>query len=326
MSLTDELYITVRAGKGGDGVVRWRREKFKPKGGPCGGDGGDGGDFIIEGIRDITALRRVSQKESYEAEDGQEGGSNSRHGANGKDFILSLPIGSLITNVATGEQVEVLQEGTKILLCKGGKGGLGNEHFKSSTNQRPMHATKGQEGEGGRYHIELKLIADVGLVGLPNAGKTSLLNALTNAGARVAEYPFTTLGPNLGAYFKYIIADIPGLIEGASEGKGLGHAFLRHITRTNVIIHCISLEQDTVIEDYETIRKELSAYPEIIEKREYVVLTKNDTVEESYVKKVTNELKSKKDAHVLSTVSVLDDDSIKRLGDSISQILQEQKT
>lgn len=324
MSLTDELNITVRAGKGGDGVVRWRREKFKPKGGPCGGDGGDGGNFYLEGVRDITVLRRVSQKELYEAEDGQEGSNNSKHGANGKDFVLRLPIGSLVTNTETGKQVEILHEGTKILLCKGGKGGLGNEHFKSSTNQRPMHATKGQEGEGGRYHIELKLIADIGLVGLPNAGKTSLLNALTNAGARVAEYPFTTLGPNLGAYFKYIIADIPGLIEGASQGKGLGHAFLRHITRTNVIIHCISLERDTVIADYDTIRNELSLYPEILDKSEYIVLTKSDTVDVSTVKKIKKDLKTQKNLSILGVVSVLDDNSIKELGDSISQLFQKE--
>ena len=207
----------------------------------------NGGHFIVEAIRDITALRNVVRKDIYKAGDGYPGQKNSMHGANGEEYVLQLPLGSRITNKETGEYFDLVTEGERIRLLRGGEGGYGNEHFKSSINQTPMEATKGKDGEQGTFHIELKLIADVGLVGLPNAGKTSLLNAVTNANARVADYPFTTLDPNLGMYHKYIIADIPGLIEGASEGKGLGHKFLRHISRTDVILHCISLESTDVI-------------------------------------------------------------------------------
>lgn len=315
--LTDEVTFFARAGRGGDGVVRWRKEKYKPKGGPCGGDGGRGGDFYVEGIRDIMVLRKVAQKDSYEAEDGEEGGKNSMHGADGDDFVLKLPIGSKITNVDTGEDFELLKDGERVLLRKGGKGGLGNEHFKSSTNQRPMHATKGEEGEKGTYHVELKIIADAGLVGLPNAGKSSLLNALTNAGIRVDAYPFTTLGPNLGVYFNYILADIPGLIEGASTGKGLGHAFLRHITRTSVILHCISLERENILDDYNTVRAEIESYPGLQDKNEYLILTKSDMIEKEKVDTVVQQLKKETGKEVLGIVSILDDSSIKNLGDSI---------
>jgi len=325
MTLIDEFTITASAGRGGDGVVRWLREKFKPKGGPNGGDGGNGGHFYVEGIRDVTALRRVTRKDTYTAEDGFPGSKNSMHGANGKDFTLQLPIGSVITNLETGTSVELTKDGEKLRLLKGGVGGFGNEHFKSSINQTPMEATKGKEGESGKFHIELKLIADVGLVGLPNAGKTSLLNALTNTDARVADYPFTTLDPNLGVYHKYILADIPGLIEGASEGKGLGHKFLRHITRTSVILHCISLERDNPTNDYEVIRKELSSYPEIIDKNEYIVLTKSDTVSEKVVKETKKLIETKLHIKVFSVVSVLDDEAIKTLGDKLIQVLREDK-
>lgn len=322
MAFFDEHTIFAAGGRGGDGVVRWCREKFKPKGGPNGGDGGKGGDFYVEAIRDITALRNVVRKEIYKAGDGHPGAKNSMHGANGEDFVLQLPVGSHITNKETGATFELITEGERIRLLKGGVGGFGNEHFKSSINQTPMQATKGKEGEEGTFHIELKLIADVGLVGLPNAGKTSLLNALTNTDARVAEYPFTTLDPNLGVYHKYVLADIPGLIEGASEGKGLGYKFLRHITRTSVIIHCISLERDSILKDYDVIRKELSSYPEILEKKEYIVLTKSDTVENDVAQKIKKDLEEKLGKEILCIVSIIDDQSIKLFGDSLIRILR----
>ena len=326
MALIDEHTIYASAGRGGDGVVRWLREKFKPKGGPNGGDGGNGGHFYIEAIRDITALRRVIRKDTYQAENGFPGSKNSMHGANGDDFTLQLPLGSVVTNLETGDVVELTRDGEKIRLLQGGAGGFGNEHFKSSINQTPMEATQGKEGEHGKFHIELKLIADVGLVGLPNAGKTSLLNALTNTDARVADYPFTTLDPNLGVYHKYILADIPGLIEGASEGKGLGHKFLRHITRTSVILHCISLERDNPIQDYEVIRKELSSYPDIIEKKEYIILTKSDTVTKKAAEDIQTMVETNLNKKVLSIVSVLDDDAIKNFGDILIKVLRDIKT
>jgi GTP-binding protein len=324
MALIDEHTFFATAGRGGDGVVHWHREKFKPKGGPDGGDGGRGGHLYVEGVRDITALKNIIRKNKFKADDGKAGGKNSMHGADGEDFVVKLPTGSIITNQDTGESFELIREGEKILLLKGGKGGLGNEHFKSSINQTPTQATKGGEGEQGRFHVELRLIADVGLVGLPNAGKTSLLNALTNAKAKVAEYSFTTLDPNLGVYQNYIIADIPGLIEGASEGKGLGHKFLRHITRTSVILHCISLERDTVIEDYKLILNELDLFPGLSQKKEYIVLTKSDAVPETKVKEVKSLLENKLKKKVLATVTILDDTSVKKFADLLVEVLRTQ--
>lgn len=324
MSLIDEHNFQATAGRGGDGVVRWNREKFKPKGGPNGGDGGRGGNFYIEAIRDITALKDIIRKNKFKADDGESGSKNSMHGADGKDFVLKLPIGSVITNIHTGEIKEIINDGERTLLLKGGKGGFGNEHFKSSTNQTPMQATKGAEGESGEYHVELRLIANVGLVGLPNVGKTSILNALTNAGARVADYPFTTLDPNLGVYYKYILADIPGLIEGASSGKGLGHKFLRHISRTSFILHCISLERDTVIDDYNVVHKELSSFEGLDDKYEYIVLTKTDTVTETAIKNAISLIQKILHKKVLATVTILDDASIKNFGDKFVSVLREQ--
>lgn len=322
MALTDEVTFFAKAGRGGDGVVRWRREKFKPKGGPAGGDGGKGGDFYVKGIRDITVLRRIAQKDTYAAQDGEAGKKNSMHGKNGEDFILELPLGSVITNTETGKTIEIVHDNEETLLLQGGEGGLGNEHFKSSTNQQPMEATKGQFGEKGDFQVELKLIADVGLVGLPNAGKTSLLNALTNAGARVGEYPFTTIDPNLGVYFKYIIADIPGLIEGASVGKGLGHKFLRHIARTKIVLHCISLERDTIESDFITIQNEIHEYKGISDKKQYIVLTKNDTVDAEKIKQAREIIKNCTNHEILADISILDDESVKNFGDSLVRILE----
>lgn len=325
MTLIDEHAFFAAAGRGGNGVVHWHREKFMPKGGPDGGDGGRGGHFYVEGIRDITALKKIIRKNKFKADDGTPGGKNSMHGADGEDFVLPLPIGSLITNKDTGVTIELISDGERVLLLKGGKGGLGNEHFKSSVNRTPMQATDGKEGEQGNFHLELKLIADVGLVGLPNAGKTSLLNTLTNAGARVADYPFTTLDPNLGVYRNYILADIPGLIEGASQGKGLGHKFLRHITRTSIILHCISLERETILEDYKVVVNELASFPGLTEKKEYIVLTKSDTVSEDKVKDITSLIEKKLKKKVFATVSILDDDSIKTFADFLVKVLREEK-
>ena len=233
----DELTIHIRAGKGGDGVVRWLHEKDKEFGGPSGGDGGRGGNVFAVSARNLNLLARYRHKKEFYAENAENGKNNSLHGANGRDLKILFPVGSIITNKQTGEKIYLNKEDEKKILLKGGNGGYGNEHFKSSTNRRPKEFTKGKLGEEEDFYIEVELIADIGLIGLPNAGKTSILNELTNTRGKVGDYPFTTLEPNLGEYFGHIISDIPGLIEGAAEGKGLGHKFLRHIRRVKILAH-----------------------------------------------------------------------------------------
>src|SRR3989344_1148678 len=288
MAFIDEIKIYAEAGRGGNGVVRWRQEKFVPKGGPAGGDGGRGGDFHIRAVRDIHLLSKYNAKKKFVANRGEDGGNKSLHGKSGGDFVLDLPIGSIITNLDTDETWQLTKEGEKILLLKGGYGGFGNEHFKSSVNTTPKQSREGQEGESGNFHIELELFADIGLVGLPNAGKSSLLNTLTHAQAKVGDYAFTTLDPNLGDFYGYTIADIPGIIEGANVGKGLGIKFLRHIKRTKMLAHLVSFENPNMLKSYKQIRKELQKYDKKLDlgedglcfKKEIIILTKSDIVDD----------------------------------------------
>lgn len=314
--LIDHVTLKISAGKGGDGVVRWRREKGIPFGGPAGGDGGKGGDVYFRVLRDIQALSVYKHKKEWEAEAGEAGQKRSMHGSNAKDLFLQVPLGSVVYNREYDTSYEFMEEGDFIIL-RGGKGGLGNEQFKTSTNRTPEEFTKGDKGEFATFDIELKLIADVGLIGLPNAGKSSLLNALTRAGAKIGDYPFTTLEPNLGVYFKYVLADIPGLIEGASDGKGLGHKFLRHITRTKTLVHLVAADNDDVSKVYTTIREELGKYDkELLMRDEIVVLSKTDTVTKEEVKDKITALKKVSKKEVVS-LSLYQDESVKAFGDML---------
>src|SRR3989338_2215313 len=337
MAFIDEIKIYAEAGRGGDGVVRWRQEKFIPKGGPSGGDAGRGGDFFIRAVRDIHILSKYKAKKSFIAGRGEDGSNKSLHGKNGEDFSLDLPVGSIVTNLDTDETWQLSHEGEKFLVLKGGYGGFGNEHFKSSVNTTPKEARPGALGEKGNFKIELELFADIGFIGLPNAGKSSLLNALTNAEAKVGDYAFTTLDPNLGDFYGYIIADIPGLIEGASEGRGLGHKFLRHIKRTKILVHLVSFEDGFAdIDDkksfdisrmqkvYETIRGELGKYDkELLEKQEVVLLTKTDAVDVKIVKEALKEFKkiNKKSF----AVTMFDDEMVKDFADALVKIVKKSK-
>lgn len=315
MAFIDELKIYAVAGDGGDGVIRWRHEKGNEYGGPSGGNGGRGGAVFVVAVRDLHLLSRYRVKKEFSAERGEDGKSDSLYGANGEDLNIALPIGSVITNIRTGEKISLLKEGEKIMLLKGGIGGRGNESFKSSTNRSPQESTKGLPGQKEEFFVEILLIADIGLIGLPNAGKTSLLNTLTQAKGKVGDYPFTTLEPSLGEFFGYIIADIPGLIEGASSGKGLGHKFLRHIKRTKILLHLISLENEDPVKVYEIIRKELEQFDSsLLDKKEIVILTKTDLIEDKeYLKKIIEKMRKK--VHTIKTISLYDDDLIKELQD-----------
>jgi GTP-binding protein len=309
--LVDEVEIKIKAGDGGNGKIAFIHKKFVPRGGPSGGDGGKGGDVYVEGVNDIGALSRFRYRKEFLSENGQNGMKDRKTGKGSSDLVLKVPIGSIITD-NFGISREIISVGQKVCLAKGGKGGRGNWYFRSSTNQTPRWAEPGEKGEEKHLKIELKLIADVGLIGLPNVGKTSLLNELTRASAKVANYPFTTLEPNLGVMGDLILADIPGLIEGAAEGRGLGHKFLRHIQRTKILIHCLSAESIDLLKDYQIIRQELEKFSQdLLAKKEILLLTKADLLGKVEKKEKIKILKNL-NKRVLA-VSVYDLDSLQFL-------------
>ncbi len=278
--MIDEAVIEIEAGKGGDGIVSFRHEKYVAKGGPDGGDGVDGGNIYFQATTRLNTLTDYARIKSYRAESGANGGPAKRHGKNGRDLVLFVPVGTIIINQEK-PLFDLVKDDQKVLVAKGGKGGLGNVHFKTAMNRVPKEASQGEHGEVKRINLELKLIADVGLIGMPNAGKSTLLSVISKAQPKIANYPFTTLSPVLGvASYKgknIILADIPGLIEGASKGKGLGHQFLKHIERTKLLIHLVDCQSENPKQDYETIRAELKKFnPAILDKEEIIVFTKKD--------------------------------------------------
>ncbi|MEW6084481.1 MAG: GTPase ObgE [Chloroflexota bacterium] len=283
---TDQVEIHVRSGKGGDGMVHFHREKFIPRGGPDGGDGGRGGDVIFEVKHTLNTLSSFRQNQKFKAEDGAKGGPSQQSGRAGKDLVIYVPPGTVIFDANSNEILgDLTQANQRLVVCKGGRGGRGNQHFATSRNQAPRTAEKGAPHEEKRLRLELKLIADIGLIGVPNAGKSTLLSVLTNAKPKIAPYPFTTLEPNLGVAeidvnASVVLADIPGLIEGASHGAGLGHDFLRHVQRTRVLIHLLDGLSEDPIADYSQINAELSLFdPNLAKKPQIVALNKIDQPE-----------------------------------------------
>ena len=280
----DYAEITCASGKGGSGVVTFRREKFVPKGGPDGGDGGKGGSVIFVADQNLHTLQDVRYKKSYQAENGAPGSSNQKTGRAGEDVCIPVPLGTIIREKDTSSvEADLIMDGEEYVACPGGKGGKGNTRFKTSTRQTPRHAQKGCQGETRNFTIELKVLADVGLVGLPNAGKSTLLAAVSSARPKIADYPFTTLHPHLGIvkygeYQSFVMADIPGLIEGASEGKGLGHQFLKHIERTKLLLFLIDTMEPDPADTHELLQQELLNHNQDLSKRKHLIVrTKIDT-------------------------------------------------
>ena len=328
MAFIDQAKFHVKAGDGGNGCISFRREKFVPRGGPNGGDGGRGGNVIIETSSRLHSLIDFRFRSHFKAERGVHGKGKDMHGRKGKDCVMTVPVGSIIKDNETGEVlVDLCEDGESFVIARGGSGGLGNPHFSSGTNRTPRFATKGKEGEDTWLLIELKLIADIGLVGLPNAGKSTLLSQLSAANPKVAGYPFTTLEPQLGVlHLKHmdpcIIADIPGLIEGAHEGVGLGFTFLRHIERTRFILHVLDAASLEAIEEYAVVEKELAAYnDDLVKRTTLVVLNKADIADAEQIEELQESLK--KQGLDSAVISGLTGDGIEDLKERLADMLDD---
>jgi GTP-binding protein len=318
--IIDDVKITVIAGKGGTGMAVF--SKIMKALGPTGGNGGNGGNIFLEGVSDLGALKQFRYKKENKAEDGQNGKSGLNDGHKGEDLILHVPVGTVATIIESGKKVEITKIGQREIIAKGGYGGKGNFYFRSSTNTSPKEFEEGYPGESFSVHLELKMIADVGFIGLPNVGKSSMLNELTAANSKVANYPFTTLEPNLGAYYDLILADIPGLIEGASEGKGLGVKFLKHIERTKILFHFVAADSPSPLTDYKTVRQELENYsPELLQKPEYVFISKSDTVSEEIMDGIKKEFKNLEKEPV--AISIIDSNSITEIQKILNRLGKE---
>lgn len=318
--LLDEARIHVRSGKGGPGCISFRREKFVPRGGPDGGDGGDGGSVYLRASRNVSTLLALARRRHHRAENGQHGMGKNRHGKRGRDLTIEVPVGTVVRETVPGRDPregrllgDLARHGETLLVAHGGRGGRGNKVFASATRQAPRHAEKGGPGEERDLYLELKLLADVGLVGLPNAGKSTLLSRVSSAAPKVGDYPFTTLRPHLGMvelgdYSRIVFADIPGLIEGAHEGHGLGTDFLRHIERTRVLAHLLSVEDfeaSELLEKHRLVERELASYgEELAQKPRLVVLSKADLVEPGELRRLEAVVSEALDREVFSVSSV----------------------
>ena len=297
-NFVDYVKINLASGKGGKGSTHLRREKFVAKGGPDGGDGGRGGHIILKGNSNYWTLYHLKFKRHFKAENGYDGGKSRLTGANGNDIYIQVPLGTVVKN-SNDEKIlfEITDDGEEKIVCQGGKGGRGNWHFKSSTNQTPRYAQPGLGNEEKQITLELKVLADVGLVGFPNAGKSTLLSVVTDAKPKIADYEFTTLKPNLGIvkyrdYKSFIMADIPGIIEGASEGKGLGHYFLRHIERNSTLLFLIPSDSDDIVKRYNILLGELKKYnPEMLDKSRLIAITKCDLLDEELMNEIEKDIK-----------------------------------
>ena len=296
-NFVDYIKVHIASGKGGQGSTHLRREKFVPKGGPDGGDGGRGGHIIFQGNKNLCTLFHLKFKRHFSAGHGGSGGKQTSTGADGEDIIVEVPLGTVIKDSETGAVLkEITENQEKFIAAKGGKGGMGNAHFKSATNQTPRYAQTGLPGEEKNLTLEMKILADVGLVGFPNAGKSTLLSVLSAAKPKIADYPFTTLKPNLGIvgyrdYQSFVMADIPGIIEGAAEGKGLGHYFLRHIERNSILLFLIPADADDLRKEYDILVDELRRYnPELLDKQSIVAISKADLLDQELKAEMTQVL------------------------------------
>ena len=313
-NFVDYVKINVASGKGGKGSTHLRREKYVAKGGPDGGDGGRGGHIIIRGNSQHWTLYHLKFKRHFKAEKGNDGGKNRITGSDGKDIFIDVPLGTVVKSSLDEKIIfEITDDGEEKIICRGGKGGRGNWHFKSSTNQTPRYAQPGLPNEEIQITLELKVLADVGLVGFPNAGKSTLLSVITDAKPKIADYEFTTLKPNLGIVkyrdFKtFIMADIPGIIEGASDGRGLGHYFLRHIERNSTLLFMIPSDSDDIVRSYDILLNELKKYnPEMLDKTRLIAITKSDLLDDELIKEITSEIRDKieEDFIFISSISRL---------------------
>ncbi len=322
-NFVDYVKLTVKSGKGGRGSTHLRREKYVPKGGPDGGDGGDGGNIIVVGDSNLWTLQSFRFKKHFKAGNGGDGSGSNKSGLSGRNIFIKVPLGTIVKDSITEKTIlEINEDKEEIILLRGGKGGLGNSHFKSPTNQTPRYSQSGLTGQELQITLELKVLADVGLVGYPNAGKSTLLSVLSDAKPKIADYEFTTLKPNLGIvsmsdYRSFVMADIPGIIEGASEGRGLGHYFLRHIERNSILLYIIPVDSKNVKKDFEVLKKELIKYnPELTDKDYIIAFSKSDLMDDELLEEFQNILKKEFKSipfTIFSSVSLYGINSLKEM-------------